>query len=194
MCSRNFFLPLIFLFTIFANTAISHATPLRLDYTVTDLGGSYQYDFDLVLDNNDGSWVSGQQFDWFVIGDATIGNNSPFTESIGFFTSLPSGWTATSTIGGHNGPSLGAVDGSVILPGYSPLALGDYISFSGVSATLIPDGDLLWSNLQGSFGASLASFEVANNISAVPLPAALPLFVVGLSVLGFAGWRRSKSA
>ena len=45
-------------------TAPASATPFTVYYDVTDLGGSYQYDIDVVLDNNDGSWSSGQEFDW----------------------------------------------------------------------------------------------------------------------------------
>jgi hypothetical protein len=39
------------------------------------------------------------------------------------------------------------------------------------------------------------SFELANvSISAVPLPAALPLYGAGLAVMGFVGWRKRKKA
>ena len=39
--------------------ANANATPLSMDYVVTDIGGgTYQYDFTLTLDNNDGSWVA----------------------------------------------------------------------------------------------------------------------------------------
>jgi len=38
------------------------------------------------------------------------------------------------------------------------------------------------------------SFEIANlKISAVPLPAALPLYGAGVFLLGFLGWRRAKA-
>ena len=47
------------------------ATPLRLDYVITDLGGGvYKYDFTFVVDNNDGSYMAGQTWRWFVFGDA----------------------------------------------------------------------------------------------------------------------------
>lgn len=39
------------------------------------------------------------------------------------------------------------------------------------------------------------SFELANvSISAVPLPAALPLYGAGLAVMGFVGWRKRKKS
>jgi len=39
------------------------------------------------------------------------------------------------------------------------------------------------------------AFEYANlNISAVPLPAALPLYGAGLAVMGFVGWRKRRKA
>ncbi|MEM9633866.1 MAG: hypothetical protein AAGA50_21225 [Pseudomonadota bacterium] len=167
----------------------AQATPFRLDYSVTDIGGTYQYDFDLVLDNNDGSWNAGQEFDWFVIGDARWGNSSPFSEGGGFFTSLPAGWNGQSSIGGHNGPTLGY--GGVSLPGYSPLAIGDVFSFTGVSSTLVANGELRWSNLLGSYGNN-ANYEVANQVSAVPVPAALPLALSAFAAIGFFGWRRKK--
>jgi len=43
-------------------SSASHATPLILDYTIQDIGaGKYKYDFELVLDNHDATWVAGQQ-------------------------------------------------------------------------------------------------------------------------------------
>lgn len=39
------------------------------------------------------------------------------------------------------------------------------------------------------------AFEYANlNVSAVPLPAALPLYGAGLAVMGFIGWRKRRKA
>lgn len=45
-----------------------------------------------------------------------------------------------------------------------------------------------------AFGANglLASSSIDINISAVPLPAGLPLFGTGLALMGFIGWRRKR--
>lgn len=45
------------------------------------------------------------------------------------------------------------------------------------------------------FSSSLPSFEYANiQVSAVPLPAGLPLYGAGIAVLGFIGWRKRRKA
>lgn len=45
-----------------------------------------------------------------------------------------------------------------------------------------------------SFLWSLEEIEItADSVSAVPIPAALPLFLSGLGLLGFAGWRRKQT-
>lgn len=176
----------------FAIVSSAQATPLRLDYTVTDLGGSYQYDFTMTLDNNDGSFVAGQEFDWFIIGD-TRTTGGLFPEQAGFFTSIPTGFISSQSSGGHNGPTLG-IGGSFFAPGWAP-ALGDSFDFTGVSTLLVAEGDLLWSNLTGFNTTAFADYEVANQIhvSAVPLPAALPLYGAGLALAGFLGWRRKRA-
>jgi len=183
----------------FAIISSAQATPLRLDYIVTDLGGSYQYDFTMTLDNNDGSFVAGQEFDWFIIGD-TPTPDGLFPEKTSFFTDIPSGFKISWTYGGHHGPTLGFYGesspgyGVVFLPGWAP-ALGDSFEFTGVSTLLVAEGELLWSNSVGSNRDALAIFEVANQIhvSAVPLPAALPLYGAGLALAGFLGWRKKHA-
>ncbi len=45
------------------------------------------------------------------------------------------------------------------------------------------------------FASTSSSFEYANiQVTAVPLPAGLPLYGAGLAVLGFVGWRKRKKA
>ncbi len=44
----------------------------------------------------------------------------------------------------------------------------------------------------GVNGGLLASSSIDINISAVPLPAGLPLFGTGLALMGFIGWRRKR--
>lgn len=179
-------------FATFAIVSSAQATPLRLDYSVTDLGGSYQYDFTMTVDNNDGSFVAGQEFDWFIIGDTKNGIGL-FPEQSAFFTSIPAGFISDQSSGAHNGPTLG-FGSTFILPGWAP-ALGDSLEFTGVSSLLVSDGDLFWSHIQGSNFPAFADYEVANqiNVSAVPLPAALPLYGAGLALAGFLGWRRKRA-
>lgn len=161
------------------------ASPFTLSYDVTANGGGWDYDFNLILDNNDSSFVAGQNFDWFVVGDA-FSSASPFTEGNAFFTSTPSGWLATASAGGHNGPTLCFLP-SCGNPGWVP-TLGDTLAFSGFSNTYVAEGDLLWSNLSGP---NQTSFEAAV-LSSVPLPAGLPLLASGALLLGFV--RRRKTA
>jgi hypothetical protein len=74
------------------------SAPFTLDYSVTPVGPNYQYNFSLVLDNNDGSWVPGQEFNWLIVG-AAVNQPSPFAELDSFFTSIPANSYATSTSG-----------------------------------------------------------------------------------------------
>jgi hypothetical protein len=41
-------------------------------------------------------------------------------------------------------------------------------------------------------GQQLGAFDVQGNLSATPLPAALPLFATGLGAMGLLGWRRKR--
>lgn len=45
-----------------------------------------------------------------------------------------------------------------------------------------------------SVGQDLAFRATFNDVSAVPIPAALPLFGTGIAFLGFMGWRRKRNA
>ena len=151
------------------------ATPIRLDYEITDLGGGvYNYDFTFIVDNNDGSWASGQTFRWFVLGDVVPGP-SPLTNFVGdvnsFVNSPYTGFGMTS--GGHNGPDLQSV-----LTDWAPSGIGDFFSFSGTSTANLGQGQFAWSNvIVGTSGTGvLANFEIAN---LVPGPGALSLLAVG---------------
>jgi hypothetical protein len=136
------------------------ATPLRLDYKVTALGGGvYRYDFTFVNDNNDGTWAAGQSFRWFVLGDVVPGP-SPLTNFIGdpnsFQNSPYTGFGNTS--GGHNGPDL-----QPVLTDWVPTSVGDSFSFSGTSTANLGQGALRWSNvITGSTGTGVrGNFEIA---------------------------------
>ncbi|SDI11796.1 VPLPA-CTERM sorting domain-containing protein [Lutimaribacter saemankumensis] len=166
----------------------ANATPLHLEYSVEAQGAGYAYNFLLTADNNDGSLNLGDTFDWFIIGDANS-TASPFSEGATFFTSVPSGWLATSSGGAHNGPTLG-FGANVTEPGWAP-SVGESISFSGFSTTYLGEGSLLWSNLVGT--GTKANF-VAASLAAVPVPAALPLLITCFGGLGFIARRKRKAA
>lgn len=179
-----------------ALTVAGHASaaPISLNWDVTDLGGSYQYDFELVVDNNDGTFVQGMAWDWFVIGDAPFGSPRLFPERAGFFTSVPTGWTASSTGGSSNGPSLNF--GATALTPYWTPTLGEKVMFSGVSSALVAEDALLWSALRSSGGAPGVRREVAtfteSTPSAVPLPAGAWLLIGGIGALATLRRRRDS--
>jgi hypothetical protein len=186
----------------------ANAVPFTLDYSVTPDGPNYQYNFTLVLDNNDSSWVAGQVFNWLIVGDGILipfppggpSYSSPLPPGPGygspsFFTSMPPNSFATTSFGVGNGPTLcfgaSCLD---LVGGYQPTAVGETLTFSGVAPTFLGAGQLLWSLLEGSPGSNLPGYEVATLVTeTTPLPAALPLFASGLGALGLLGWRRKRA-
>jgi hypothetical protein len=171
--------------------AIADAAPLRLDYQVSDLGGgSFQYDFQLVLDNNDGSWSPGNEFEWIIFGDRPGAGQPPQFGSDWVFTSVEAGWFGIESIGSHEGPTVCFGSGCT-LPGWVPSALGESVNWSGTSSSLIAD-PLAWSYMVAGGGASAAEYFKANETigSPVPIPAAVWLFSSGL--LGLVGLTRRK--
>jgi hypothetical protein len=169
------------LLTLGASTA-AQATPLRLEYAVTPIGGGlFNYEFDLILDNNDGTWVAGQGWSWLVFGDTWLAS-SPLSDFVPDPSDFPVGpWTFLhSTSGGHNGPTFGLVGVYWV-----PLAIGETLNWSGTSAANLAQGDLLFSTLQNLQGGVLANLEVAH---LVPEPSTALL--VGLGLAGMAAGRR----
>lgn len=170
------------------------AAPIRLDYSISSAGGGlYQYDFTYTLDNSDSSWVSGQTWDWFVFGDrpasgepSAFGFDWTWLSSDADFESFSSGGSEGPTA--CFGTSCSVSDG-----GWTPLALGDSFSGSGLSSILVT-GDLYWTALAAGNGASRIIRELGNPITnVVPIPATFWLFgsaLVGLIGLG----RRNKVA
>lgn len=167
---------------------ISHAIPLTMSYSVTDTGSVYQYDFKLELDNNDGSWVSGLEWDWIVFGDA-YKDVSPLADYDNFVaTNLPADTRIAASKGAHNGPTL-SFESSPLLPGWKPAAVNESISWQITSATFLDQGELLWSILQWTDfdNTVVTNFESANLISAkVPEPSIIWLLGSGLALMGFA--------
>ncbi len=166
-------------------SSLVQATPLRLDYAVSDLGtGRYEYNFSLVLDNHDGSWASGQGWGWFIFGDTPdSAAGSPLTDFVIDSADLPVGpWTGLSTsYGGHNGPTF-----SDVLAKWFPLAVGDALTWSGTSTADLAQGELLFSTLVTYPGGTVAAdFEVANRLGSVPEPPVTALLLLGLLVPAF---------
>ena len=177
------------------------ATPITMTYTVeaSATPGLYDYDFKLTLDNNDGLWVSGQQWDWIVFGDNDSADSYQSFDTNGgigggydwTFASFDSPITSpTFSGGGHNGPTLG-IGANVLLPGWTPTAVGEFLSWSGSSSVLIVDGQLRWSALQTT-GTPFVDFAVAKQVGGlVSVPDAtstLGLFI-GVALLGFVAQR-----
>ena len=165
--------------------SIANATPFLVEYTVTDLGGSYRYDFKVTLDNNDASWAAGQVFDWFSFGnqDPETGSGGAFGDPV--FLSSPAFFRETSSSGGLNGPTLcdSTAGPSCAFDdgGYVPTALNEMFTFSIAASTFLGAGELFWSNLSASAG-NTATREIAvfnGLVSDVPLPAGALLFLTG---------------
>jgi hypothetical protein len=119
-----------------ASGAARATTPLRLDYCVDAQGGGlYAYTFTLTLDNHDGTWASGQGWDWLIFGDAS-GQSSPL-RNFTMTSSFPVGpWTSlTSSGGGHNGPTFNPVTNAYWIPS----AVGDSLTWSGTSTAFLDE-------------------------------------------------------
>lgn len=168
------------------------ATPLRMEYTVTDLGGGlYDYEFDLILDNGDGTWAPGQGWRWLIFGDSPT-SPSPLANFAGDPTDLPVGpWTGySSTGGGHNGPSF-----SFVLDYWIPSGVMDELNWSGTSTADLQQGEMLFSTLAGTLNGGVpASFETAYRIDppVIPEPSTLALLAAGGLLVVTVRRRRSK--
>lgn len=98
----------------------ANATPFTLEYSILDLGvDGYQYNFELILDNNDGSFEAGQQFDWLTFGNQVVEDGSSGAYGSWSWLTVPTGFVTTSTSGSRNGPTLQYGE-TLLLPGYSP--------------------------------------------------------------------------
>lgn len=166
--------------------APADAASLLLEYSVTaKSGGDYHYDFELILTNADNSWVAGQQWDWITFGDAAPGS-SPLADFSNGSSPDPN-VAFTSSSGGHNGPTIAYGANSVVLPGWQPTAVGSSLKWSGDSFTFLGAGQLKWTTLVTSTGATRANFDVAQLVpagGAVPEPATWAMLIAGFGAVG----------
>lgn len=180
-------------------TSPIHATPLRLDYTVEDIGsGLFDYDFRLIVDNNDRSYVPGQVWNWIIFGDAP-NTGSPLYSWVGDLSQSSPFITSFGTSGGgHNGPTIYGTDDEFtnsVLAVWEPNGVGDFLQWSGTSTANLLQGDLLFSTLQArlsdsppvNFGVR-ADFEIANRVNSLePESVPEPNLLIGLLTVGVLG-------
>jgi hypothetical protein len=168
----------------------AHAsTPLAMTYTITPTAtGVYAYHFELTLANQDGSWVSGTNFNWIVFGDGFPQTSLP--DFVGDVASLAGGpfTSFTTSTGGNNGPTLLSHVPTVETGGWVPAAVGESITWSGESSAYVGRGRMLFSNALGSAN-NPALYELATLLP-VPEPSAVALMSLGMLALG---WRAGAS-
>ena len=180
----------LFIAIAFCASRLAKASPLDLDYSVTQNGSVYDYNFTLVLDNNDNSYAAGQGWNWITFGDEQSAQ-SPLSDfaitsafPLGPFTNM------TSSGGYHNGPTF--LDFNYQIDdfglGWVPSGVGDSLSWSGTSSTLLSQGQLLFSTLVTTNGAVAANFQVANEYS-VP-DGGTTITMLGGALVGLAALRR----
>ena len=174
----------------------AQATPLRLDYTVTDNGNNqYAYQFQLILDNNDNSWVSGQGWGVIRFGNGVRGESGPrLTNFVGDDSALPVGpFTTYIDPTGLFGPGLDGADPNDNSKAaiWVPTAVGQSLYWSGTSNVNLAQGQLNFRaartvGMPGSSGVA----TLVDSIQVIPEPGTMVLAGMGLLLLG-AKTRRS---
>lgn len=163
---------------------------LSLNYSTASVGGGlYRYDFTLILSNQSGTYVSGQNFNVIIFGDA-LNATSPIADFVPISSSFPNpDMVYATTSGEHNGPTyIDFVD--VLNGGWIPTGVNDFVTWSGTSQNNVTSG-LLFSNLRGT--GERANFDNANFVvSAVPEPASMVVWGIGTLGMGLVVRRRKK--
>jgi len=173
-----------------ATTGQVQAGVLTLNYSTANVGGGYyQYDFTLILTNQDGSFLSGQNFNWIIFGDVPVGL-SPINDFGLISSSFPDpNMLLSKSSGGHNGPTF-LNPSNFLGGGWLPTGVNDFVSWSGISSNNITSG-LRFSTLVGS--GTMANFENANYItSTVPEPTSIAVFAIGACIAGLGAARRRR--
>ncbi|WP_424965782.1 hypothetical protein [Dinoroseobacter sp. S375] len=189
---------LTFVLTVCFATA-SHAVPLRLNYDVEALdNGLFAYDFEVRTTIEDGDFLPGMTFNWFVIGVGVLGAASAFAEGADFFHDTPDGARAGVSSGFVNGPEL-CFNGSCITPGWTPTTVGESFSFKGISQSLVQASEFDWTFLHMTSpldGQTTQQLQIIggddpdDNTAPIPLPA--PILLLGASLAGLAGASRLR--
>ena len=159
----------------------AHGTPLTLRYDLTDRGdGTFRYDFNLVLDNHDGSWDGDEQWDWFILGDAPA-PGEPASIPIDRWTQYPAAFNQLTFPGGgdHNGIGV-YLEANIGIPGWKPTKKGESLSWSGIAEVSRPQGELYWSALTTGGGAQKVEYELAQPQNVIPEPSTLGLVALGI--------------
>lgn len=171
--------------------SIATATPLRLEYSVTDLGGGVnEYEFNLSLDDNDDSWTTGQGWALLVFGDVPSGT-SPLNDFAIDSSDFPVGpWTSlVGASGGHNGPVFYPYPMDVS-DFWVPTSIGETLTWSGTSGSYLGQGELFFSTLRSIEGGVRADFEVAYLSDTAPVPEPATALLLCFGLIGFAGFRK----
>lgn len=162
------------------------ANVLDLNYSVTPNGGLYDYSFTLSVDP--GTTIGGGQgWSWITFGDE-VSSASPFADFV-LTSSNPGPFSGglSFSYGYHNGPTwLNNSTNNIVY--WTPTSMSDTLTWTGTSASYLPQGQLLYSELIGNGGAPTDNWAVATQ-QAVPAPSGIIALTIGLAGLAFMKFR-----
>jgi fibronectin-binding autotransporter adhesin len=196
--------------SVFSGTVLAHTVALGYvpgatlgevtfwvgNYTHAGTPGNVPNEGSLQLSGQNGT-VYGPTTSLFDLN--TLSKPSGLTDGVNYFY-------ASGTDGVAGNPLVNTFAESYITscPACGPVTGWQGVSVSGLTAgdykfefieQLIPTFD--WTEWNDSLNSTftLRAGDIGGGVSAVPLPAALPLYGAGLALMGFVGWRkRRKSA
>ena len=162
-------------------------TPLRLEYHVTG-AGVYNYVFRWVLDNNDNSWLAGQEWSGPVFGQAAFDapGTIPFASWVTDSACFPVGTYVTTFWSTMTLPSGMQYTAPLLFDNvapqqqyWTPAYVGDELTWWGTCDTLLDHGEMTW-NSRRPGGASIPgsatlepAYRVGDYIRVVAVPAAV---------------------